>query len=425
MNISVDKMPKSEVKVTIELSLEETTKYLEKAAAEVSKMVKVPGFRPGTAPLEVLRKHVKDGAIEGHMLDIAIPETYTKAVKDNDLQVVSRPKVKVLNDMPLKYEAEVAIYPEVKISGYDKIKVKVDEEKVTDKDVQAVLDDLQKRHATYNKVDRPAQKGDRVEIDFEGFDDGGAPLENTQSKHHPVIIGDGTMVPGFEESLEGVKKGEDKEFQVKFPKDYFHKPFQGKKVKFKIHVHEVEEVQLPELTPAFIKQVAGEEKPLDEVKKDIHSNLEREREHATKTRKEDEYLNQLADLTKVDIPSALLEEELDGMMEEFQSSLEQKGLTLAQYLEQSKKTLEEVRDMRKKEAEKRLKLRFGLQQVFKQEDIKATEEDLNKEVQQIMELYPEGERDKVQTEYNEGSYLRRRLENKVMMEKLFARYLFK
>ena len=425
MNISVDKLPKSEVKVTVELSLEETTKLLEKAAAEVSKMVKVPGFRPGTAPLEVLKKHVKEGAIEGHMLDIAIPETYTKAVKDNNLEVVSRPKVKVTSDVPLTYEATVAIYPDVKVSGYDKIKVKIEEEKVSDKDVDAVLDDLQKRHAKYSIVDRVAQKGDRVEIDFEGFDDGGAPLENTQSKHHPVILGDGNMVPGFEDNLEGMKKGEDKEFEVKFPKDYFHKPFQNKKVKFKVHVHEVEEIKLPELNPEFIKQIAGEEKPLEEVKKDIFANLEREREHALKTRREDEYLNKLADLTKVDIPQSLLDEELDGMMEEFQASLEQRGLTLAQYLEQAKKTAEEVRDMRKKEAEKRLKLRFGLQQVFKQEEIDATEEDLNKEIEQIMNLYPDVERSKVETEYKEGSYLRRRLENKVKMEKLFARYLTK
>lgn len=159
MNISVEKLPKSEMKVVIDLSLEETTKYLEKAAKQVSEMVKVPGFRPGQAPLEVLKKHVKEGAIEAHMLDLAIPETYTEAVKKEDLQVVSRPQVKITSDVPLKYEATVAIYPEVKISGYDKIKVKPADSKVEDKDVDAVLDDIQKRQAKYVKVDREAKKG--------------------------------------------------------------------------------------------------------------------------------------------------------------------------------------------------------------------------------------------------------------------------
>lgn len=425
MNISVEKLPKSEMKVVIDLSLEETTKYLEKAAKQVSEMVKVPGFRPGQAPLEVLKKHVKEGAIEAHMLDLAIPETYTEAVKKEDLQVVSRPQVKITSDVPLKYEATVAIYPEVKISGYDKIKVKPADSKVEDKDVDAVLDDIQKRQAKYVKVDREAKKGDRAEIDFEGFDDGGAPLENANSKHHPVIIGDNTLVPGFEDELIGLKKGDEKEFTLTFPKDYFHKPFQKKKVTFKVKVHEIEEVQKPEFTPEFLKQITGQDKTLDEVKKDIKENLEREREHAEKNRQEDEFLDKVADITKVDVPNALLEEEIDGMMDEFKSSLEERGLTLAQYLEGAGKTMEEVRDMRKKEAEKRLKLRFGLQQIFKQEEITATEEDMKKEMETIMALYPEAERDKLQKEYEEGSYLRRRLENKIMMDKLFATYLFK
>lgn len=425
MNITVEKLPKSEIKVNIDLSLEETTKYLEKAAAQVSGMVKIPGFRPGQAPMEVLKKHVKEGTIEAHMLDLAIPETYTEAVKKEDLQVVSRPQVKIVSDVPLKYEATVAVYPEVKISGYDKIKVKPADSKVEDKDIDAVLEDIQKRQAKYTKVDREARKGDRVEIDFYGFDEGGAPLENTQSKHHPVIIGDNTLVPGFEDELIGLKKGDEKEFKVTFPKDYFHKPFKGKKVKFKVNVHEVEEIQKPELTPEFLKQITGQDKTLDEVKKDIHENLEREREHAEKNRQEDEFLDKVADMVKVDVPNALLNEEIDGMLEEFKSSLEEKGLTLAQYLEQAKKTIEELRGMREKEAEKRLKLRFGLQQIFKHEEITATEDDMKKEMDTIMGLYPEAERDKLKKEYNEGSYLRRRLENKIMMDKLFATYLFK
>lgn len=425
MNISVEKLPKSEMKVSIELSLEETTKHLEKAAKQVSGMVKVPGFRPGQAPMEVLKKHVKEGAIEAHMLDMAIPETYTEAVKKEDIQVISRPQVKVLSDVPLKYEATVAIYPEVKISGYDKIKVKPQDAKVEDKDIDAVLNDIQTRQAKYVKVDREAKKGDRAEIDFEGFDEGGAPLENTNSKHHPVILGENTLVPGFEDELLGLKKGDKKEFTVTFPKDYSHKPFQKKKVVFKVFIHEIEEVQKPEFTPEFLKQITGQDKTLDEVKKDIRENLERERQQAEKNRQEDEFLDKVADMTKADVPNALLEEELDSMLEEFTRGLEERGLNMEQYLEGAKTTVEELRKMREKEAEKRLKLRFGLQQIFKQEEIKATDEEMKKEMETISALYPEAEREKLKKEYEEGSYLRRRLENKIMMDKLFATYLFK
>ncbi|MBU0731861.1 trigger factor, partial [Patescibacteria group bacterium] len=402
---------------------EETTKQLEKAAKEVSQMVKVPGFRPGQAPMEILKKHVRDGAIEGHMIDTALPETYTKAVKQENLEVISRPHVKILTDVPLKYEAIVAIYPEVKISGYDKVKIKPQDTKVEDKEVDEVLEDVRKRHAVYNKVDRPARHKDRLTIDFEGFDSGGAPLENTQSKGHPVILGENTLVPGFEDNLIGTKKGDEKEFTVTFPKDYFHEPFKGKKVTFKVAVHEVEEMQMPEMDAEFIKKIAGEEKPLEEVKTTIRKNLEEEKIHAEKVRRENRFLDKLADMVKVEIPDILVEEEIDGMLEEMQNGLSERGISMNQYLENTKKTIEDLRKQRRPEAEKRLKLRFALHQIFKQDKIEATEEDMKKEFDHIMALYPEGEKEKVEKEYKEGSYLRRRLENKICMEKLFAMHL--
>jgi len=423
MDIKVEKQPKSEVKVTIELTAEETEKHLNKAAEQISTMVKVPGFRPGHVPLEVLKKHVKEDAIESQMLDLAIPDSYTQAVKKEDLQVISRPNIKIVQNNPLKYEAVVATYPEVKVSGYDKIKIKKETPKVEDKDIDAVLEDLQKKHAKYNQVDREAKKGDKVEIDFEGFDDGGAALENTQSKNHPLVIGEETLVKGFEDELIGMKKGDEKEFSIKFPKDYFHKPFQEKKVTFKVKMNQVFEIELPELNPEFIKQIVGEEKAIDDLKKDIRENMTKDKDYKEKVRRENEFLEKLAEKTEVEIPNALIEEEIDGMMEEFKNELSGKGITIEQYLEGAKKELKELREMRTKEAEKRLKLRFGLHQLFDQEKIEATEEEMNKEMEHVKSLYPEGEREKLEKEFAEGGYLLRRLENKIKMEKLFERYL--
>jgi trigger factor len=423
MNINIEKLPKSEVKITIEINEEQQKQYMIKAAEEISKMVKVPGFRPGHVPLDVLKKHVREGAIEAHMIDMALPSTYAEAVKKENLQVITRPKITILQDVPLKYEATVGIYPEVKISGYDTIKVKKEEADVKETDVEEVLTDIQKRHAKYEEVDRESKKGDRIEIDFEGFDEAGAPLENAVSKNHPIVLGDGNMVGGFEDELIGLKKDDKKEFTVTFPKDYFHKPFQNKKVLFKVNVHKVDEISLPEFTPEFIKQIVGEEKTFEEVKANIKENIALDRKHAVKVKMEDEYLGKVAELVEVDIPAALLEEEIDGMMEEFKNELENRGVSLKQYLENTKKEIKDLRDQRKQEAEKRLKLRFALHKIFEQENLEATEEELKHEMEHMKELYPANEQQKVEDEFKTGGYLRSRLENKIKMDKLFARYL--
>lgn len=423
MQISVEQQPKSQVKLTIEITPERTKEFLEQAAKQVSSMVKVPGFRPGNVPFDVLKKHVKDGAIEAHMLDMALPTVYAEAVKKENIKAISRPRIKIIEQDPLKFEALVAIYPEVKVEGYDNVKIGNESVEVSEKDIEEVLKDIQKRHAKYEKVDRPAQKGDRAEIDFEGFDEGGAPLDNTTSKHHPVIIGEGSLVPGFEDKITGMKAGDTKEFEVSFPKDYFHAPFKGKKVKFKVFVHQIDEIKLPEFTPEFIKLVAGEEKSMDELKEVIKSNLKHEKEHNEKNRRENEYLEAVIQKTKVEIPDSLMEEEVDGMIEEFKNELEGKGINLQDYLERTKKEIKDLREQRIPEAEKRLKLRFGLQEIFKKENIEVTEENLKHEFEHIKQLYPETEHAKIEKEYTEGSYLMQRLENKVKMDKLFDKFL--
>lgn len=423
MQIEVKNLPKSEVKLTIELSAEETQKYMEKAASQVSEVVKVPGFRPGHVPLDVLKGHVREGVIENHMIELAVPDTYSDALAKEKVKAISRPKVNILGTDPLKYEAVVATYPQVSVDGYEKIKIDKKEVKVEDKDVDEVLAEIQKKHATFKEVDRAAKKGDRVEVDFEGFDEGGAVLESTKSKNHPVILGEGTLVPGFEEELEGVKKGEEKEFTVTFPKDYFHKPFQGKKVKFKAKMNTVAEVELPGLTPDFLKKIAGAEIGLDEVKLNIRANLEHERKHEEHDRRENEYLEEVINHTKVELPDSLVDEEVEGMIQEFSDELEGRGLNLQKYLEATKKEIKDLKEERKKEAEKRLSLRFGLQHLFEQEKIQVSDDDLKKELEKIKNLYPENERYKIDQEYKEGSYLVKRLENKLKIDKLFEKYL--
>lgn len=425
MNVTVKTLPKSQVQLSIEVPAEKMEKYREKAVKQISQNIRVPGFREGHVPFEILKEKVGDDVIADYTIEIALPETYSEALLKEKVQAVSRPKINIIEKNPLKYEATVAVYPEVKISGYDKIEIKKNEPKVEDKDVEEVLSNVQKRRATFKTVDRAAKKGDRVEIDFEGFDDGGAALENTKSANHPLVIGDNSLVPGFEDNLEGMKAGEKKSFKVTFPKDYFHKPFQGKAVEFKVDMKKVDEMELPEWTPEFIKSIVGEEKTLDDLKKFTRENLEQDKKHEEKVRRENEFLEKLIELTKVEIPDALLEEEIDGMIEEFKNELSERGVPFDKFLESTKKKIEDLREDRKKEAMNRLTLRFGLQQLFEQEKIEVTPEELKKEVDHIISLYPEAEQAKVRSEYGEGTYMVRRLENKIRMDKLFERFLGK
>lgn len=426
MKVTVQQLPKSEVKLTIEVPADRLEKFMEKAAEQISMHFKIPGFRPGHVPMDVLRQHVNQEGIEAHMLDIALPETYTEAVMKEKLQVVSRPKIDIKTKNPLVYEATVAIYPEISVTGYDKITIKKEEPKVEEKDVDEVLANIQKRRITYKEVEREAKKGDRVEVDFDGFDEGGAPLDNTSSKSHPLVIGDNSLIPGFEDELIGLKKGDKKNFKITFPKEYHHKPFQNKKVEFKVALNMIEEGTAPEWTPEFIKEVTGTDQSMDDMKKIIRENLGQDKQQAEKVRRENAFLDKIIEHTKVEIPEILVEEEIDMMVEEFKNELQQQiGVTVEQFLEQNKKEMKDLRDERRKEAGKRLTLRFGLQKLFELEKIEATKEELENEMEHIIGLYPKNEQYKVRKEYKEGSYLVRRLENKMKMDKLFERFLGK
>ncbi len=425
MKVETQKLPKSEVKLIIELDEEQTGKYMDEAAKQISEVVKVSGFRPGHVPMDIVKQHVGVEAIEDRMLDLAIPRSYGEAVIKEKVQAISRPKIEIIGRNPLKYEAVVAVYPEVSVAGYEKISIKKNEIKMEEKDVDEVLDNIRKNRAKYNEVERPAKMGDKVEVSFEGYDEGGALLESTKSKNHPVVLGEGSLVPGFEEELVGMKAGEEKKFKVTFPKDYFHKPFQGKNVEFKAEMLKVFDMDMPEMTPEFIEQIAGAPMSLDEVRKNISENVRAEKVHQEKDRMENAFLEELIGHTKVELPESLIDEEIDGMIEEFKNDLEGRGITLDKYLETTKKEIKDMRDDRRKEAEKRLNLRFGLQKIFELEKIEVTEADLIHEIEHIKELYPPNERYKLDKEYKEGSYLKKRLENKLKIDKVFEKYLGK
>lgn len=422
MEYEIKKLKNSQLEIKITVPDEKMPEFRKKACDQISKDVKVKGFRPGHVPPNVLENYVEKKYIDAHTHEIAIQRTYAEVVVKEKLQVVSRPKVKIDSDSPLVYTATVAILPEVKVKDYHSIKVDKKEPKVTEKDIQAVLDDLNKYATTYKDVDREAKKGDRVEVDFEGFDKDGKPLENTKSQNHPVILGEGSLIPGFEENLIGCKKNEKKEFDITFPKDYGKKDFQGKKVKFKAEIKRIEEPQTQELNEELIQKMTGKKMSVDELKKDVEKNIKARKEQEEKQRQENEYLEKLLKKTDVEIPDQLVDEETQFILEDMKADIEKKGMQFEKFLEQAKATEDDLRKKYRPEAEKRIKIRLALQHLIQEEKIKVEENEIKEELEKIKKNYPPQEEAKIEQEFNSG-HLKSQLTNRLALRKLFKKVL--
>lgn len=414
METNVKKLPKAEVEITVTFSEDEFKRDMEEAAKVLSKEVKIDGFRSGKIPYDVLVEHVGKDMVLNHALDTAIPRILTDIIKKEKLQVISRPRVDILSKDPVSLKVTAPVYPEIKVDGYEKVKVKPKEVEVKEKDVDEALKNVQKQFIKWKQVLRGVKEGDKVEIDFEGKDEGGAPLEGTQSKNHPLIIGEKMMVPGFEDALIGMKTGEEKDFPLTFPKDYHKKSFQNKKVQFHVKINKVEEPELPEIDEAFIEKISGKKTPIDEFRKNVKADLKEYKQSEEKKNAEQQLLEKFLKVTKTDFSDLLINEEVEYMIQQMKQDMQAKGLSFDQYLQYTKKTEEEIREEMKKEAIKRLTLRFGLNEIMEKEKIEISDKEVDKKIKQIPDLKPEQEHE-----------ARGRVVNSMRLEQLFDRFIQK
>jgi trigger factor len=414
MDVNVKKLPNAEAEVLIELNEQDFKPYLEEAANEISKEVKISGFRPGNVPMDVLEQHVGKDMILNHALDKAIPKILTDVVKNEKIEVIARPKVEVVSKDPIKIKAVAPVYPEVKVEGYDNVKVKAKEVKLGDKEIEETIERVKKQFVEWKEVLRPIEKGDKVELDFEGFDEGGAPLEGTASKNHPIIVGENMMVPGFEDNLIGMKTGEEKDFELTFPKDYHKESFKNKKVKFHVKINKVEKPEYPELNEEFIEKVTGTKKPVEEFKSDVEKDLKKYKEQEARKSLEEELLNKFLDVAKVDFSDILIDEEVDYMLRDMRQNMQQKGIKFEDYLSHMKKTEDEIREEMKKEAKKRITLRFAINEIMNKEKIEVPEEKVNEQLSQIPNL-PKDKEEQAKSQ----------IANSLKIEQLFDRFITK
>ena len=422
MDYKIKKLPKSLVEITVTITAEEMPKYVKKATEEIAKDIEIKGFRKGHVPPHILDQHIDKKFITAHAEELAVRETYSEVATKEGLYVVTRPEVKIEKEDPLTYVATVAVMPEVEIKDHKSIKVKKEKIEVSPKEVEEVIDDLKKHNTIFRDAEKEIKKGDRAEIDFEGFDEEGKSVENTKSTNHPLIVGEGTLIPGFEENLIGLKKEDKKEFDIVFPEDYHKKDFQKKKMKFKIEVKRVEEPIAPELDEALIEKATGKKHSVDEFKKELELNIRNKKEDEAKVKQENEYIEKVIKAMEAEIPEAMITEEAHFMMDEIKEEVQSKGIEFHKFLEQAKTSEEDILKKYTPEAEKRVKIRLALQFLLKAEEIKVSDEDLQAELDKIKAMYPEAEHKKIEGDFASGR-LSTQIANRMAIRKLFEKVL--
>ena len=390
MNCKVEKTENAnEVKLEITVEAEKFENAMKKVYFQNAKYFNIPGFRKGKAPMNIVEKYYGAQIFYEDAFNEVATEAYEEALTENKIDVVSRPEVDIAQmekGKDLIFTAVVQTKPEVKLGKYKGIEIQKIEYKVDKKDVDHELEHMQEHNSRLVTVDdRPLENGDTATIDFEGFVDGVA-FEGGKAEGHELEIGSGTFIPGFEEQLIGMELENEKEIKVTFPKEYFSKDLAGKDATFKVKLHDIKKKELPELDDEFAKDVS-EFDTLEELKKSIKEKLTKNKEQREKYETEEAVLKAVCEDSKLDIPSGMIELEIDNMLKDFEQRLSYQGLNLEQYLKMIGKTEEEMRKEYEPQAIEAIKSRLVLEAIIKAEKIEASEEEVNAKIEEMAKNY--------------------------------------
>lgn len=392
MQVKKEQLTPTKLRLTItadQLLLDETRQAV---LHKLAQNIKVPGFRPGKAPLTVIEKQIDQTTLQSEFAEQAVNQLYAKAVEQENLRPVIAPSIVLSKFVPfstLEFTAEVEAVGEVKLPDYKKIKLRFQEPEVTDEDIDNVLDGLSQRSATKKAVTRAAKNGDEVTIDFKGTNAKTKdPIAGADGTDYPLVLGSGNFIPGFEEQLVGLKKGDAKNFVITFPKDYGVQDLQNRKANFEVTIKDIQELSRPKLDDKFAASV-GPFKNIQALKDDIKKQLEIERRQEARRRYDNELLEKIATKTDVAIPDALLEEEIDNIEEEEKRNLVYRGQTWQEHLEEEGVSAEEHREKQREGATLRVKAGLILGEIAQKEDINVTPEELEIRIQLLKGQYPD------------------------------------
>lgn len=390
MSFKVEQLEeKNMVKLVIEASAEEFEAGLNAAYNKNKNKISVPGFRKGKAPRKMIEQLYGSQIFFEDAANEIIPDAYADAAKESGLDIVSQPKVSIEQleaGKPFIFAAEVAVRPEVELGEYKGVEVTKADAEVTDADVEEELKKVQDQNSrTVSVEDRAVKDGDMTVIDFEGFIDGEA-FEGGKGENYPLTIGSHSFIDTFEEQMIGMNIGEEKELNVTFPEDYHAENLKGKPATFKVTVKEIKEKQLPELDDDFAQDVSDFD-TLAEYKDDLKKKIAERKESEAKAKKESEAIEKVVEAAKMDIPQAMIDTQVNRMLEDFAMRLQQQGLSVEQYFQYTGMTADKIMEEMKPEAVKRIKNSLVLEAVAKAENIEVLEEEFEAELQKMADMY--------------------------------------
>lgn len=389
MSVQVEKLEKNMAKLTIEVSSEEFENAIAKAYKKNKNKISMPGFRKGKAPRAMIEKMYGKGIFYEDAANSIIPDAYADAAKESELEIVAQPEIDVTqieSGKPFIFTATVALKPEVTLGEYKGIEVEKKEVEVTDEEVEAEINKVRESNARMLDIDdRATQDGDTVLIDFDGYVDG-KQFEGGKADDYSLVLGSHSFIDNFEEQLVGKNIGDDVEVNVTFPENYQAEELQGKPAVFNVKIKEIKVKELPELDDDFAQDVSNFD-TIAEYKEDLKKKLTENKEEALKREREEAVIGKIIENAQMDIPEQMVDAQTRQMTQEFAQRLSSQGLSIDQYMQFTGLTPQKMIEELKPQALKRIQSRLVLEAVVAAENIETTEEELDKEIENMASMY--------------------------------------
>lgn len=415
MKVNINHPSESEAIVSVIAADSELTTIKNQVLQSYQDRVKVPGFRAGKVPSDMLEKHVDANGLQTEFLESAIEQLYTQALQANGIRPVGRPQIAIKKFVPygtLEFEATVPVIGKIKLADYKKIKLAKPTVSITAKDVDEVITSLAQRAASKKEVERAAKLGDELNIDFRGVDAKDKLVSGAEGKNYPLVLGSSSFIPGFEDNLVGLKAKEEKTFTIPFPKDYGVKALGGKKVTFTVQVLTVQEVALPKVDDSFAATV-GPFKSLSELKADIKKQVSLERQRESDRAYENELIQKISSKSTLTVPEVLINDQIDRIEQEERQNLNYRGQTWQEHLAEEGVNEEEHRLQKRPQAEERIKASLVMAEIAEAEKLEVTPEELEIRMQILKGQYQDP---KMQEELDKPE-ARRDIAGRILTEK--------
>lgn len=385
---TVEKIDVNKIKISFNVDAARFEEGLDYSYKKNRNSIQLPGFRKGKAPRKLIEAEYGKGVFYEDAINFVLPDAYEAAVKENNLEVISKPEIDItsVDENGVAFTAEVYTKPEVKIEGYKGLTCKKQNTEVSDDEVEAeIKKDLEKNARIVAVTDRPIQVGDIATIDFKGFMDGEA-FAGGEAEDYDLEIGSHSFIDTFEDQLVGKNVGDDVEVNVTFPEEYGQKDLAGKPAMFQVEIKDIKFKELPELTDEYVSDTTDSENVAD-YKNDIVGRLKVSKMEAAKNAKQEELLTKLIDMAEMDVPDAMIEMDIDNKVREFEFNITRQGLSLDMYLEYMGQTMDSMRDAYRPMSEKQVKGRLVLEAVAANENFEISDDEINAEIERIAKAY--------------------------------------